>query len=49
MVVYCPRKGIKQTFICNNWLDDNKGDKLTERQLKEDLSLRETFPPSKLI
>ncbi|CAF3778487.1 unnamed protein product [Rotaria sp. Silwood1] len=46
VVVDCPRTGIKQTFPCYNWLDNNQGDKCIERRLKEDLSLRKTRPPT---
>ncbi|CAF3251609.1 unnamed protein product [Rotaria sp. Silwood2] len=45
-IIECPITGIKQTFPCNNWLADDEGDKLTERRLKEDLSLRKIHRPS---
>ncbi|CAF2908011.1 unnamed protein product [Rotaria sp. Silwood2] len=44
VVVECPSTGIKQTFLCNNWLADDEGDKRIERRLKEDLSLRQIHP-----
>jgi hypothetical protein len=47
VVVDCPSTGIKQTFPCHRWLADDEDDKRIERRLKEDLSLRETRPPSK--
>ena len=37
--------GITQTFPCNKWLADDEDDKLIERRLKEDMSLRVTRPP----
>ncbi|CAF3234025.1 unnamed protein product [Rotaria socialis] len=46
VVVDCPSTGIKQTFPCNNWLADYEGDRRIERRLKEDLSLRKTYPPA---
>ncbi|CAF4484729.1 unnamed protein product, partial [Rotaria sp. Silwood2] len=46
VVVECPRTGIKQTFPCNNWLADDEADKRIERQLIEDLSLRQMHPPT---
>ncbi|CAF4587849.1 unnamed protein product [Rotaria sp. Silwood1] len=46
VVVDCPSTGIEQTFPCNAWLADDTGDKLLERRLKEDTSLRKTRPPT---
>ncbi|CAF2130421.1 unnamed protein product [Rotaria magnacalcarata] len=46
VVVDCSSTGIKQTFPCNNWLADYEGDGRIERRLKEDISLRKTYPPT---
>ncbi|CAM2710921.1 unnamed protein product [Rotaria socialis] len=46
VVVDCPSTGIEQTFPCNNWLANDKGDKLIERELREDPSLRKVRPPT---
>ncbi|CAF4256782.1 unnamed protein product, partial [Rotaria magnacalcarata] len=34
------------TFPCNNWLAEDTGDKLIERELREDPSLRKVRPPT---
>ncbi|XP_044096927.1 lipoxygenase homology domain-containing protein 1 isoform X1 [Neovison vison] len=40
VVILCPFTGIQQTFLCRNWLDEKKVDRLIERQLYEMVSLR---------
>ncbi|CAF4549680.1 unnamed protein product, partial [Rotaria magnacalcarata] len=46
VVINCPSTGIEQTFPCNNWLAEDTGDKLIERELREDPSLRKVRPPT---
>ncbi|KAM6965464.1 lipoxygenase homology domain-containing protein 1 [Aplochiton taeniatus] len=41
VVVFCPFTGIEQTFPCSQWLDENEGDCLIERELYEMVSLRQ--------
>ena len=40
-MVDSPSTGIVQTFFCRKWLADDEGDRLTERDLIEDLDWRQ--------
>ena len=42
VVIDCPAAGIEQTFLCNDWLADDEGDKRIERTLTESKSMRKT-------
>ncbi|XP_071795423.1 lipoxygenase homology domain-containing protein 1-like [Asterias amurensis] len=42
VVIDCPVAGIEQTFLCNEWLADDEGDKRIERTLMESKSMRKT-------
>ncbi|TRZ03142.1 hypothetical protein DNTS_014536 [Danionella cerebrum] len=41
VVVFCPFTGIEQTFPCSQWLDEDEGDGIIERELYEMVSLRQ--------
>ncbi|XP_043937953.1 lipoxygenase homology domain-containing protein 1 isoform X2 [Protopterus annectens] len=41
VIVYCPFTGIEQVFPCDQWLDEDEGDGLIERELYEMVSLRQ--------
>ncbi|XP_063067192.1 lipoxygenase homology domain-containing protein 1-like [Engraulis encrasicolus] len=41
VTVYCPFTGIEQVFPCSQWLDEDEGDGLVERELYEMVSLRQ--------
>ncbi|KAK1803299.1 hypothetical protein P4O66_004083 [Electrophorus voltai] len=41
VMVYCPFTGIEQVFPCGQWLDEDEGAGLVERELYEMVSLRQ--------
>ena len=49
MVLESPSTGIIQTFFCRQWLADDEGDKLIERDLFEDIDYRKQREKSKGI